>query len=168
MVTVIKCVFGFICAIGCISSPLLKAQTSVLVKNNLSFERNEVVSVPVSRLKSFLDKNKEADVRIKNSKGQLVTIQWIDNDGDGNNDELLFMAHIHGKSSENYTMIADGKSPVPESKVTTYSRLVPERVDDYAWENEKIAFRMYGPKGQKEALAGVKGSTLSSGVDIWL
>jgi len=168
MVTVIKSVFGFICAIGCISLPLIKAQTSVLVKNNLSFERNEVVSVPVSRLKSFLDKNKEADVRLKNSKGQLITIQWIDNDGDGNNDELLFMAHIQGKSSENYTMIADGKSPVSESKVTTYSRLVPERVDDYAWENERIAFRMYGPKGQREALAGVKGSTLSSGVDIWL
>jgi hypothetical protein len=64
------------------------------VKNNLNFERNEVVAVPVSQLKSFLDKNKEADVRIKNSKGQLITIQWIDNDGDGNNDELLFMAHI--------------------------------------------------------------------------
>lgn len=168
MFTVKKSILGFICAIGCIYSSSLKAQISVQVKNNLNFERNEVISVPVSQLRSFLGKNKEADVRIKNSKGQLITVQWIDNDGDGKNDELLFMAHIAGKSSEQYTITADGKSPVPESKVTTYSRLVPERVDDYAWENERIAFRMYGPKGQREALAGVKGSTLSSGVDIWL
>jgi hypothetical protein len=86
------------------------------VKNNLNFERNEVVAVPVSQLKSFLDKNKEADVRIKNSKGQLITIQWIDNDGDGNNDELLFMAHIQENLLRNYTIIADGKSPVPKVK----------------------------------------------------
>lgn len=168
MFTVKKSILGFTCAIGCINSSSLKAQISVQVKNNLNFERNEVVAVPVSKLRSFLNKNKEEEIRIKNSKGQLITIQWIDNDGDENNDELLFMAHIAGKSSEKYTITADGKSSVPENKVTTYSRLVPERVDDYAWENEKIAFRMYGPKGQKEALAGVKGSTLSSGVDIWL
>ena len=80
---------------------------------------------------------------------------------------MLFQAKVDAKKTNSYTIVADSKTAVPESKLTTYSRLVPERVDDYTWENDKIAFRVYGPKGQAEALAGVKGSTLSSGVDIW-
>lgn len=159
---------GIICAIGCIGVNSLHAQTSIQVRNSLEFARNEVVAIPVSQLKSFLNKNKETDLRIKDSKGKSLTIQWIDYNGDGKNDELLFQVNIPGKSSENFTLVADGKTQIPESKLMTYSRLVPERADDYTWENDKIAFRVYGPKGQKEALEGVKGSTLSSGVDIWL
>jgi hypothetical protein len=159
---------GIICAIGCINVDFVKAQTSIQVTNSLDFSRNEVVAVRVSQLKSFLNKNQETDLRIKDSRGKLLTVQWIDYNGDRKNDELLFQANIPGKSSESFTIIADGKTSVPESKLTTYSRLVPERADDYTWENDKIAFRVYGPKGQKEALEGVKGSTLSSGVDIWL
>ena len=45
-----------------------------------------------------------------------------------------------------------------QSKV--YGRYVPERKDDFAWENEYAAFRMYGP-----ALAN---ENPSNGVDLWL
>ncbi|KPH11079.1 DUF4861 domain-containing protein [Chryseobacterium sp. ERMR1:04] len=160
--------FGLMSAIGCIGANSLQAQNSIQIKNTLDFPRTEVVSIPVSNLQSFLNKNKESDLRIKDNGNKYLPIQWIDNDGDGKSDELLFQANIEGNKTNSYTIVADAKTPVPESKLTTYSRLVPERVDDYAWENDKIAFRVYGPKGQKEALAGVNGSTLSSGVDIWL
>lgn len=159
---------GLNCAIVCIMANSMNAQTSVQVKNALDFSRNEVVSIPVSDLKSFLSKNKESDLRIKDQHGKSLPVQWIDYNGDGKNDELLFQAAIDPKKTNTYTIFTDEKTPVPGSKLTTYSRLVPERADDYTWENDKIAFRVYGPKGQAEALAGVKGSTLSSGVDIWL
>ncbi len=43
-----------------------------------------------------------------------------------------------------------------------YARFVPERMDDFAWENDRIAFRMYGP-------ALIKGEgTVSSGIDVWV
>ena len=42
----------------------------------------------------------------------------------------------------------------------TFGRQVPERKDDFAWENDRVVFRMYGP-----ALAG---ENPSNGVDIWL
>jgi len=159
---------GCICAIDCIfGMGMMKAQNSIQVKNTLDFARNEVVSVPVSQLKSFLSKNKEGDLRIKDHQNNVLPIQWIDYDNDGKNDELLFLAAVEAKKTNTYTISAD-KTVIPESRVTTYSRLVPERVDDYAWENDKIAFRVYGPKGQQEALQGIKSSTLSSGVDIWL
>ena len=162
-----KGIIGLSCAIVCIVANFVNAQTLVQVKNTQDFARNEIVSLSISQLKGFLGKNKAEDLRIKDAQNNYVTIQWIDNDGDGKNDEVLFQANIDAKKTNSYKIVADSKTTIPESKLTTYSRLVPERVDDYTWENDKIAFRVYGPKGQAEALAGVKGSTLSSGVDIW-
>lgn len=159
---------GLNCAIGCIAFGFLSAQSIVQVTNPSGFARNEVVTVPNTLLKSFLSKHTEKDLRIKDAKGNWIPIQWIDYDGDGKGEELLFQANIGAGKTDTYTIVADGKRQIPESRVSTYSRLVPERVDDYAWENDKVAFRVYGPKGQQEALQGIKSSTLSSGVDIWL
>lgn len=46
-----------------------------------------------------------------------------------------------------------------EKEIMAYGRYVPERRDDFAWENDKVAFRVYGPAAP---LAGH-----SSGVDAW-
>ena len=43
----------------------------------------------------------------------------------------------------------------------TYCRYVPERKDDFAWENDRIAFRMYG-----KALEGTKENAY--GIDVWV
>jgi hypothetical protein len=166
MITIKNSFLGIICAIGCIN--FVNAQERVEVNNPLNFSRKEVVSIPVSKLGPFLSKNKEADLRITDVKGSPLVIQWIDTDGDGRNDELLFQATVDTGKTTVYKITADPEIIVPNPEVSTYSRLVPERVDDYAWENDKVAFRVYGPKGQQEALQGVKSSTLSSGVDIWL
>ena len=162
-----KSLVGIICAIDCMVGANMMAQTSVQVRNTQDFARNEIVSISADQLKSFLNTHKDSDLRIKDAQNQYLPIQWMDNDGDGKYDELLFQANIDAQKTSKYSIVADPKTPSPQSKLTTYSRLVPERVDDYTWENDKIAFRVYGPKGQAEALAKVKGSTLSSGVDIW-
>lgn len=163
-----KSVFLSICAIGCISANSLYSQASFEVQNTLDFPRNEVVAIPIAALKPFLKRTNEANLRIKDQDNKFLTIQWIDYENDGKNDELLFLANVGAKKTNTYTLVSDSKTPVPVPALSTYSRLVPERADDYTWENDKIAFRVYGPKGQKEAEQGVKGSTLSSGVDIWL
>lgn len=41
-----------------------------------------------------------------------------------------------------------------------FGRYVPERKDDFAWENEYAAFRMYGP--------ALRAENPSNGVDLWL
>jgi len=46
-----------------------------------------------------------------------------------------------------------------EQPVMAYGRFVPEREDDFTWENDKVAFRVYGPS------SGGKGTV--SGVDPW-
>ena len=47
---------------------------------------------------------------------------------------------------------------VQQAKV--FGRYVPERKDDFAWENEYAAFRMYGP--------ALKSENPSNGIDLWL
>ncbi len=41
----------------------------------------------------------------------------------------------------------------------THARFVPERKDDFAWENDLVAFRTYGP--------ALRASTENSGIDCW-
>jgi hypothetical protein len=55
-------------------------------------------------------------------------------------------------------MLVQGKPA--EFPWKTYGRYVPERKDDFAWENDKIAFRMYG-----KALEGT--SENAFGMDVW-
>ncbi|GFD68691.1 hypothetical protein KUL152_30900 [Tenacibaculum sp. KUL152] len=51
-------------------------------------------------------------------------------------------------------------TPTESNQVKAYAKFVPERRDDFAWENDKVAFRVYGPAAP---LAGH-----ASGVDAWL
>lgn len=48
----------------------------------------------------------------------------------------------------------------PTAQTRVYGRYVPERKDDFAWENEYAAFRLYGPALLPE--------NPSNGVDLWL
>lgn len=47
-----------------------------------------------------------------------------------------------------------------ENEAATYARYVPERKDDFAWENDLIAFRAYGP--------ALRNSAENAGIDCWL
>lgn len=46
------------------------------------------------------------------------------------------------------------------SDARTHARFVPERKDDFAWENDKVAFRAYGP--------ALRGGAENNGIDCWL
>jgi rhamnogalacturonyl hydrolase YesR len=50
-------------------------------------------------------------------------------------------------------------APLP----ATFCRYVPERADDFAWENDLTAFRAYGPAIKKQGSEGE-----DSGIDCWL
>lgn len=146
-----------------------KETATILVKNNLDFDRNEIVSVSGKSLSNLLKGNKEKELRIKKEGTQeYIVLQWIDYNQDGIGDELLFQAQILAKAKVNYQVVFDGTIALPESKITTYSRFVPERTDDYAWENDKVAFRTYGPDAQKRIEEKRPDGTLSSGIDLWL
>lgn len=156
-----------LCLSGCSINKKSKG-IIIEVKNNLDFKRKEIVSVQRNKLVALLKNTSEKDIRIKleGSKEYLRT-QWIDYNKDGIGDELLFQADIEANSILNYTVVSDTQNVI-ESNTVTYSRFVPERIDDYAWENNKVAFRAYGPTAQRLVEEGKEGGTLSSGIDLWL
>jgi hypothetical protein len=51
--------------------------------------------------------------------------------------------------------------------VKAFARLVPERLDDFAWENDKIAHRTYGPALAAPAEGSGKEVLVTSGLDVW-
>ncbi len=164
----ITCIVVLGCFFACNDEPDDK-KIQVEVSNDIDLDRNEVVAIDRTDLDNFLDGKSEDDIRIrKKGTEEYLRTQWIDYNQDGKSDELLFQALVKARSTVEYEVTLDSSISVPESDVVAYSRFVPERTDDYTWENDKVAFRVYGPTGQKEALEGVEGSTLSSGVDLWL
>lgn len=55
---------------------------------------------------------------------------------------------------------ADAKDKIESQAIRVFGRYVPERKDDFAWENDRIAFRMYGPALEADG-------EVSSGIDVW-
>ncbi|WP_423911127.1 DUF4861 family protein [Flavobacterium sp.] len=138
----------------------------VKVKNNLNKVRSfETIALT----KSFLKVNDLSSLGIRDKKtGKLVVTQLVDVDGNGTMDELLFQPVVAPKTTQEFEVITISESEKPKPPENCYSRFVPERTDDYTWENDKVAFRVYGPVAQKMIEDKIPGGTLSSGVDAWL
>ncbi|WP_316632311.1 DUF4861 family protein [uncultured Flavobacterium sp.] len=103
----------------------------------------------------------------ESGSSNFLNIQAVDINGDGTIDVLLFQPKIAALSSKDFQVLV-AKNPEATKNVSCYSRFVPERIDDYAWENNKVAFRTYGPTAQKMVEDHVEGGTLTSGIDAWL
>jgi len=126
----------------------------------------ETVSIDLASLE-LVDSQNYIVIKDADSQAEIVS-QQIDSDEDGKMDALLFQPQV-AANSEKIFEVTFSKSPKKKDSVPAcYSRFVPERTDDYAWENNRVAFRTYGPVAQKMKEDGVKGGTLSSGIDAWL
>lgn len=140
--------------------------TTISVKNTLDFERTfETVELT----KSFLNVEDLSTTGILNTETNTLELtQTVDNDGDGVLDVILFQPKIKANSESVFKIVSVTEAEKPKAPELCYSRFVPERTDDYTWENNKVAFRVYGPTAQKMIEDNVPGGTLSSGVDAWL
>lgn len=138
----------------------------IVVKNSLNLERT---SETVELTKEFLNVDSLTNIGIKEvSSGKLAITQLVDLDGNGTMDQLLFQPIVAPNSEVKYQIITISEVEKPKSIDYCYSRFVPERTDDYTWENNRVAFRVYGPTAQKMIEDSIPGGTLSSGVDAWL
>ena len=129
------------------------AQKSVTVTNSSDFDRKgEIVEVKACSDKGCIITKSFV---LKNKKGEELPYQLTYND---KNEilGLIFQADVKAKSSATYTLTKGTPAPV---KAKTFGRFVPERKDDFAWENDFAAYRMYGPALAKE--------NASNGVDYW-
>lgn len=144
----------------------------IIVTNKMDTNREfETVSVPIDSLDFDATVEKKGRIVIINDVTQKpVLSQTIDSDGDGSDDTVLFQPEIKAETEMAFSVSRSDSTAATtnDSVARCYSRFVPERTDDYAWENDRVAFRTYGPTAQKMVEDDVKGGTLSSGIDAWL
>ena len=77
---------------------------------------------------------------------------------------LLFQTDMPPNSTKTFELRAGEKRVYKRADFHVYGRFVRERFDDFAWENDRVAHRMYGAAletWQQEPLT-------SSTVDVWL
>jgi hypothetical protein len=160
--------FAFILSV--ISCKTEKNGLNVSVKNSTDLARkHEIVSVPVNALKAH-DLDLSGTIIAENLEtGSIFPVQLSKGNSSDSVSSALFQPEIAANSTINF-VIRNLKQDeaAPKEEITCYSRFVPERIDDYAWENNRVAFRVYGPEAQRLTEAGDPGGTLSSGVDCWL
>ncbi len=138
---------------GCSSVKSLK----IAITNPSDADRkNEMVNVGWTKIVEKISLTGEETFVVLNENGSQVPYQIINN-GETTPQSVIFPATVLKGKTVDYT-IQIGKPD--EFTKKTFGRSVPERKDDFAWENDRIAFRMYGPALAKE--------NPSNGVDIWL
>jgi len=82
--------------------------------------------------------------------------------------ELIFQ-HDFAAGEKSATFTIEKISTVaPVFPAQVFARYVPERLDDFGWENDKIGHRTYGPALAAPALPGINKEVLvTSGLDVW-
>ncbi|MEI6107535.1 MAG: DUF4861 domain-containing protein [Opitutae bacterium] len=82
--------------------------------------------------------------------------------------ELIFQHDFAaGEKSATFT-VEKIETVAPVFPAQAFARYVPERLDDFGWENDKIGHRTYGPALAAPAEAGVNKEVLvTSGLDVW-
>jgi hypothetical protein len=140
-----------------------KTERLVKVTNKLDLARREVISIKLTDLTSD---SSEVNWKATSGDEELLT-QLVDTDGDSLLDELLIYVEMKPMQSRQISVTNSNTEVKQGLANATYSRFVPERIDDYAWENDLVAFRTYGPVAQQLVEQGKPGGTLSSGLDCW-
>ncbi len=101
---------------------------------------------------------------VTDAAGTEVLSQWLDTNADGQPDELIFQTDLGAAAKVTFEIRQLTREVPTAEQFKTYGRFVRERLDDFSWENDLIAGRVYGP-----ALEKAEGQALvSSGIDAWV
>ncbi len=140
----ISLVMAFV-AFACTQEPTIR----VTVTNPSALERSgEIIELSADAL----DRLQGQSFIIADANGKEIPYQLTyDN-------KLIFPVEVNANATTSYTI----QPGTPQEVATiTCGKHYPERVDDIAWENERIAFRTYGPALQASG-------EQAYGYDIWV
>ncbi len=150
------------------ASLLLAQEPSLRVTVTSELDRartNETVELTFALLKATFRAEDLARIRVTEAgPAREVLAQAVDQDGDGAPDLIVFQAGFEPRERKTFVLALGTKRPLQKEDFRVYGRFVRERFDDFAWENDLVAHRVYGPAletWQKEPLT-------SSGVDVWV
>ncbi len=125
---------------------------TVTATNELNMFRQEVVEIDANTVFEKLGISGGRQFKVFNAAGQEVAYQIT------HDKKILVDVAVRPCG----TAVLTFKKGTPKTFVNhCYGRMYPERVDDIAWENDRVAYRCYGPALQR---SGEK----AYGIDVWL
>ena len=102
-------------------------------------------------------------VAIDGLSSRMLDSQIYSSDSNSAPNKFIFQVDLApGETKTFYILDASALAAVPPPIVKTMARYVPERMDDFAWESDRTAHRIYG-----QALIKGEG-TITSGIDVWI
>jgi unsaturated rhamnogalacturonyl hydrolase len=129
------------------------------LSNPTGLDRNEeVVEFPFSNFNSKIKSAASIRFKLTNALSGIEIPYQVEYRGNKEPMNLLIEVSL-SPGSQIYSRVSDEKAA--DSSPKTYARFVPERYDDFAWENDRIAFRVYG-----KALERVP-NEMAYGLDVW-
>lgn len=153
----IKYFFGIFFLLPAFLLAQTKANISIENKSNLDFKET-VVSVKWDAIISKYPQIDTIAFVVINDKTKKQIPFQLEHRGLKAIQNLLLQVDVKANATLSIT-IQKGKPEI--AVVKTYGRYVPERKDDFAWENDLIAFRAYG-----KALEKTKEDAY--GLDVWV
>ncbi len=138
---------------------------AVKVTNPLTVARSrETIALSAAELAKLVPGFDLKKALVVDDKGALLVSQVTDLNADGEPDELVFQLDLAPSESKSVRVRVGPRGLFPKAEYKVYGRFVRERFDDFVWENDKIANRIYGPaleNAEREPLT-------SSGIDVWV
>jgi unsaturated rhamnogalacturonyl hydrolase len=125
---------------------------------------SETLELSAAALSSSFRAEDLARVHVREEpSGCEVLSQAVDLTGDGVPEQLVFQVDFAPRETRVFSLTPGERRKPVRDDFRVYGRFVRERFDDFAWENDRIAHRMYGAAletWEKEPLT-------SSTVDVW-
>jgi hypothetical protein len=142
-------------ALGLSTLAFAQNNKTITVNNSSASARTELISIPYTTFEKHFDlKNSVFTIVDKDKKELAYQLEKL---GKPTAQNILIQITVAPKSSTTFGV--NGNKPTTIAS-KTYARYVPERKDDFAWENDIAAFRAYG-----KALEG--SSEDAQGFDFW-
>jgi len=150
---------------GGATAPPVSDRIAVTLANPLAVARaGETIALGAAALAKVVPGFDVKKALVLDPHGAPVLSQVLDEDGDETPDELVFQTDFAAKETKTFEIDSGARIPAAPSEYKAYGRFVRERHDDFAWENDRVAHRVYGPALEtypKEML-------ISSGIDVWV
>lgn len=156
-----KKILGLLAGAALMASCQSNSALTVNTVNPIDVERtNETVEIEWKAIQQRLGaKICPQRVSVFNAKGELQVAQVLYK-GTNEPQSLIFQANIPAQGNAVYVVKKGRAKHNLDAPKQATGRLVPERKDDFAWENNRVAFRMYAM-----ALMPIDGP--SNGIDTW-
>src|SRR6185295_10653146 len=158
-------------AAAALSSVASAAGVTITVTNELDAARPAaVIAVPFAEIAKLAPDLRMYHVIVRDPKGRALISQITNYQHDHRGavyDDLVFSYDFAAGEKRAVFTLEPVATATPPDPPCVYARFVPERLDDMAWENDRIAHRMYGFALNSPAADLVHERLRGSGIDVW-